>query len=196
MAMPNAVSPTDPSRGRVRKLFDEAWQRARARRRRLLEVGILAALVIAGAAVVAHNPRPRATGIPGVSHLPSQLRFAASVTGKHDHVIVTITARHATGVFGKVRRSYYLAAQRVQPQIDCVNNRSSGFPDSSAGNSVQAALDPADGDGGPEGWCPGLYRGTVTYTVGFACPAQGACHPPTGFPHRSTIVARFSYRVG
>ncbi len=158
-------------------------------------MGVLAALIIAGAAVVAHNHRPRATGIPGVSHLPSQLRLAASVTGKHKRVVVTITARQATGVFGKVRRSYDLAAQRVQPQSDCVNNRSSGFPDSSAGSRVQAALDPARGDGGPEGWCPGLYEGTVTYTVGFACPAQGACHPPTGFPHRSAIVARFAYHV-
>lgn len=130
-----------------------------------------------------------------MSHAPIQPRLSASVTGPHDRVIVTFIARHATGVFGNVRRSYSVEAQRVQPQIACVNNRSGGFPDSSAGNRVQAALDPANGEGGPEGWCPGLYRGTVVYTAAFACPARNPCHPPRGFPHRSNIVARFSYRV-
>jgi hypothetical protein len=45
---------------------------------------------------------------------------------------------------------------------------------------VRAVLDPARGEGGPEGWCPGLFRGTVTYFEGFA---------------RKRVVARFSFRV-
>jgi hypothetical protein len=60
---------------------------------------------------------------------------------------------------------------------------------------VRAVLDPARGEGGELGWCAGLFRGTVTYFEGFACPPKGTCHPPHGFPTRKRVVARFSFRV-
>jgi hypothetical protein len=76
-----------------------------------------------------------------------------------------------------------------------VNNRDRTFPVRAAGASVRAVLDPARGEGGPEGWCRGAFRATVTYTEAFACPPNGACHPPHGFPTRTVLVARLSFRV-
>jgi hypothetical protein len=76
-----------------------------------------------------------------------------------------------------------------------VNNRDRALDDGPARARVSADLDPARGDGGPEGWCPGRFRATVTYVEGFACPPGGRCHPPPGFPARSRVVAQFSFRV-
>ena len=106
-----------------------------------------------------------------------------------------IKTRHTTGVNGKTRRNYTLAAQADTPASGCVNERDRQFADRPAGMQVRAALDPARGEGGAEGWCPGRYEGTVTYFEGFACPSEGRCHIPDGFPTRTEIVARFSFRV-
>jgi hypothetical protein len=108
---------------------------------------------------------------------------------------VTITTRNATGVRGKTRRSYFAEAHALRPASGCVNNRDRGFPTGSAGRRARAVLDPARGEGGPEGWCPGTFKGTITYSRAFACPASRVCHPPRGFPDRSRVVARFSFRV-
>jgi hypothetical protein len=115
--------------------------------------------------------------------------------GKHDRFAVAITSGHATGVFGQTRRSYVAEAHAVHPASGCVNNRDRVFPERRAGARVPAVLDPARGEGGPEGWCRGRFRGTVTYTEGFACPPAGRCRPPHGFPVRRVVVARFSFRV-
>lgn len=197
MAMPNASSATHRSHRRLSELFDEAWQHARRRWRRLIVFGLAATGVAAIIVLAQHNNQgPRGGGIPAGSHLPISLRVARSVTGIHDRIVVTITAGHTTGVFGKVRRGYSMEAQSVRPQVACVNNRSGYFPNTAIGGRVRAALDPAQGDGGPLGWCPGLYRGTVSFIEGFNCASvEGSCLPPAGFPHRSVIVARFSYRV-
>jgi hypothetical protein len=84
-------------------------------------------------------------------------------------------------VFGRTRRAYIADAHAVHPASGCVNNRDRSFPVARAGTRARAALDPARGEGGREGWCPGRYRGTVTYVEGFACPAKGAYRPPPGF---------------
>jgi hypothetical protein len=76
-----------------------------------------------------------------------------------------------------------------------VNNRDRPFGEHRAGARIRAVLDPARGEGGPEGWCRGRFRGTVTYTEAFACPPAGRCRPPRGFPTRTVVVARFSFRV-
>ncbi|MDX6689921.1 MAG: hypothetical protein QOG15_1378 [Solirubrobacteraceae bacterium] len=115
--------------------------------------------------------------------------------GKHDRFAVAITTAHATGVRGKTRRMYIVEAHAVRPASACVNNRDRVFADRPAGARLRAKLDPARGEGGPEGWCPGRFRGTVRYSEAFACPAKGVCHTPAGFPARSLIVARFSFRV-
>jgi hypothetical protein len=86
-------------------------------------------------------------------------------------------------------------AHAVDPASGCVNNRDRVFADRRAGVRIRAVLDPARGEGGPEGWCRGRFRGTVTYTEAFACPAAGRCRPPRGFPTRTVLVARFSFRV-
>jgi hypothetical protein len=83
----------------------------------------------------------------------------------------------------------------VRPASGCVNNRDRRFPDRRAGARVRAVLDPARGEGGPQGWCRGRFRGTVSFTEAFACPARGRCRPPPRFPTRSVVVARFSLRV-
>jgi hypothetical protein len=56
-------------------------------------------------------------------------------------------------------------------------------------------LDPARGEGGPEGWCRGRFRGNITYSAEFACPPKGTCQPPPDFPSRTEVVARFTVRV-
>jgi hypothetical protein len=123
------------------------------------------------------------------------LTVSRSEIGKHDRFGVAITTRHPTGVNGRTRSSYTLAAMAVRPAVACVNNRDRGFPDRPRGGRVRAELDPARGKGGSLGWCPGRYNGTVTYVKGFACPAKGRCHIPAGFPTRTQIVARFWFRV-
>ncbi len=115
--------------------------------------------------------------------------------GRHDRFAVAITRAHATGVFGQTRRSCVAEARAVHPASGCVNNRDRVFPDRRAGARVRAVLDPARGEGGPQGWCRGRFRGTVTYTEAFACPPGGRCHPPRGFPARKVVVARFSLNV-
>jgi hypothetical protein len=115
--------------------------------------------------------------------------------GIHERIPVTFTARAATGVQGRTIRHYTAQAHAVRAAGGCVNSRDGRFPASAAGQLVKAALDPLRGEGGPEGWCRGRYRGTVTYFEGFACPARGACHAPPGFPTRTKVVARFAFVV-
>ena len=118
-----------------------------------------------------------------------------SAGGRHDRFAVAITSRHATGVFGQTRRAYIAEAHAVHPASGCVNNRDRVFAERRAGARLRAVLDPARGEGGPEGWCRGRFLGTVTYTEAFACPPAGRCRPPRGFPVRKVVVARFSLRV-
>jgi hypothetical protein len=115
--------------------------------------------------------------------------------GKHDRFATAITTRRATGVDGKTRSNYTLAAKAADPAVGCVNNRDQRFPDGPRGSHVRAALDPTRGEGGPLGRCSGRYTATVTYFEGFACPSKGKCHIPAGFPTRTQIVARFAFRV-
>jgi hypothetical protein len=127
--------------------------------------------------------------------ISSVVTVSPSTGTRHDRFAVTITSRHASGVFGQTRRSYVAEAHAVHPESGCVNNRDRVFAERRAGARVRAVLDPARGEGGPEGWCRGRFRGTVTYTEAFACPPAGRCRPPRGFPAREVVVARFSFRV-
>ena len=118
-----------------------------------------------------------------------------SVGGRHDRFTAAITSGHATGVFGKTRRSYIAEAHAVHPASGCVNNRDRVFAQARAGARVRAVLELARGEGGPQGWCRGRFRGSVTYIEAFACPPVGRCHPPRGFPAREVVVARLRFRV-
>jgi hypothetical protein len=169
----------------------------------LVRSGVLVAAVATAVAACGHgddSASPPATRTApaekpvAVASSPSpSLAVSPSEGGKHDRFTVAITSRHATGVFGKTRRAYSVEAHAVRPAVACVNNRDERFPDRPAGTRVHAALAAAPGEGGSLGWCRGRFRGTVTYTDGFACPAAGTCHPE--FPTRSRVVARVSFRV-
>ena len=115
--------------------------------------------------------------------------------GRYQPFAVSITTRRATGVFGQTRRSYIAFARAVHGHAACVVDRDPVFPVASAGRRVRAVLDPARGEGGELGWCPGRFRGKVTYFEGFACPPKGVCKPPPGFPKHHRVVARFCFRV-
>jgi hypothetical protein len=120
----------------------------------------------------------------------------APVSGaRHSRLVVRITTRRATGVLGRTRRSYVADVHAAKPASGCVNNRDRAFADRPAGVRVRAVLDPARGEGADRGWCQGRFRGTITYSEGFACPPKGTCHPPRGFPARAQVVARFTVRV-
>ncbi len=178
---------------------------------RVLSGVLLAAVAIAGcggASETVRNTIGRTAPAPGAearspgagplsesSQRHVSLVVSPSTGGKHDRFTVTITTRSATGVLGKTRRGYLTEAHAARPAIDCVNNRDGVFPDVSAGARARAELDPARGEGGPQGWCPGLFRGTVTYFEAFACPATGTCEAPHGFPTLRRVVVRFSFRV-
>ena len=149
-------------------------------------LGVLLTAVAGLAAACGGDDKPAAR--------PQQL-VSPAVGGKHDRFTVAVTGRHATGVFGKTRRAYLVEAHAVHPVAACVNNRDRAMPDRPAGSRMRAVLDPLRGEGGPEGWCPGAFRGTVKYFEGFACPAKGTCHPPRDFPTRVRTVAQFSFSV-
>ena len=133
--------------------------------------------------------------MPFLVALLAALAVVPASGGRHDRFAVAITTGHATGVFGRTRRSYVAEARAARPASGCVNNRDRVFAERRAGARVRAVLDPARGEGGPEGWCRGVLRGTVTYLEAFACPPAGRCHPPRGFPTRKVVVARFTFRV-
>jgi hypothetical protein len=135
------------------------------------------AVVHAAVATIPSGPRP----------VVSSLR-----SGKHDGFRVVIVTEHETGVVGKTLRSYHAEAHAVRPASACVSNRDRAFPAGSMGATLYATLDPARGEGGPRGWCRGLFRGTVRYHEAFACPPAGTYHRPARFPSRSEVVIRFS----
>jgi hypothetical protein len=142
---------------------------------------LLSAVVLVGLCACGGGPREE----------PASVRHH----GVHERIPVTFTTRDATGVRGRTIRNYTAEARAVRSAAGCVNSRDGRFPESAAGERVEAALDPLQGEGGPEGWCRGRYRGTIKYFEGFACPAQGTCRVPAGFATRTKVVARFSFVV-
>lgn len=102
---------------------------------------------------------------------PVHATVAPRVGGRHHRFRATITARQASGA----GHNYIASARLVTGATGCVENRDRVFPAAPVGHRVHADLDPARGDGGPEGWCPGHYAGTVSYGT--------------------RVVARFSFRV-
>jgi hypothetical protein len=134
--------------------------------------------------------------VAAASGAPDPVSVAPRTAGAHDRVVVSITSAHATGVRGDTARRYVVEARAVHPASGCVNNRDRVYVDGARPDErLTAELDPARGEGGPEGWCAGVFRGTVTDIQAYACPASGRCHPPAGFPDRRRTVARFAFRV-
>jgi hypothetical protein len=131
-----------------------------------------------------------------VMPIPSGPRPAVSPLrgGRHVGFRVFVINQHHTGVFGKTRRSYHVEAHAVRPAVACVNTTYQRFPDGELGETMYATLSP-DGEGGPVGWCRGLFKGTVRYEEAFACPPIVKCETPRGFPARSEVVVRFTFRV-
>jgi hypothetical protein len=125
----------------------------------------------------------------------TRLRVSPSAPGRHEHVTVTFHSRRATGDFGEERRSYTVQAWSVHPASGCVNNRDRVLAARPAGYRLRGRLDPARGDGGGLGWCPGRFKGKVIYAVSYACPAKGTCQPPKDFRGRREVAARFSFLV-
>jgi hypothetical protein len=148
----------------------------------------LSALLGVTVAACGGSPTEKTAAGPSVAVSPSS-------AGKHERVDVAFTTRHSTGVVGKTRRSYSVEGHAVQPAMACMNDGFQRLPDRPRGTRVRAVLDPTRGKGHVQGWCPGAFRGTVTYSEAFACPAKGTCHPPRDFPTRTQVVARFRFRV-
>jgi hypothetical protein len=153
---------------------------------------VLLILALTGAGCGANSQRSAAPGAAG-----PQVRATVSPQqgARHTPFAVSITTRVATGVFGRTRRSYSTEARAVNSTSGCVTHRDRTFPSGAAARNMRATLDPRRGEGGELGWCRGLFRGTITYSEAFACPASGTCRPPQGFPDRAETVARFTFRV-
>ena len=118
----------------------------------------------------------------------TQLDVSPTAARPRERVAVSFRSRRATGVFGAQRRSYMVRAGSSVARSACVTNRDRVLDARPAGYRLRAVLDPARGDGGPLGWCPGAYRGTVTYVVDRGCPAATGCR-------RAHVVARFRFTV-
>jgi hypothetical protein len=151
-------------------------------------VAVAAAVVLSAAG---SGPRAQADA----SRMEPTVVVSPTAGGKHVRFTVAFTGERATGVFGNTRRSYIVEAYAVRPASACVNNRDRALSGRPAGTRMRATLDPARGKGGPLGWCRGAFRGTVTYSEAYACPPKGRCRPPKGFPRRTRLIARFSFRV-
>lgn len=160
-----------------------------------LVVALVAVLTMAAVAVVLTLAGSPARAQAARSRTDPPVTVSPTTGGKHVNFIVRFTSHRATGVFGKTRRSYSVEANAVRPAVACVNNRGSSLPARPAGTRMRATLNPARGDGGSSGWCRGTFRGTVTYSEAYACPPKGRCRVPKGFPHRTRVIARFSFRV-
>lgn len=162
---------------------------------RTLVVAPAAVVTVAVGAVVLTVQGGGARARADTSRMDPAVAVVPTTGGKHMRFIVRFTSHRATGVFGKARRSYKVEAHAVRPAVACVNNRDRVLPGRPAGTRMRATLDPARGEGGPAGWCRGTFRGTVTYSEGYACPPKGRCRPPKGFLGRTRVFARFSFRV-
>lgn len=99
--------------------------------------------------------------LPDYSATPwAQIEPVVSAGARFDDVSVTITAPQRSG-----RRRHYTAyANGIMPAAGCVNARDGRFPSADAGAAVSTTLSLSAGEGGPEGWCPGRYRGTIEYS--------------------------------
>ena len=115
--------------------------------------------------------------------------------GKRTRFTVTFTAPRATGDLGRTRRSYVLEVHRAEPRAGCIQHREAIATPAVAGARASAQLDPAQGHGAGLGWCPGRFRGTVTYSESYRCPARGRCKPPRGFQRHTELIGRFAFRV-
>lgn len=160
----------------------------------------LSLVALAGCASESRDPsaepaRPQTAASKARSAATTATSVMPRAGGRHQGFVVTIVTRHATGDAGELRRQYIASAHAVRARSGCVNNRDRAFPNADPGTRIMATLDPARGEGGPEGWCPGRYVGTVTYTSAYACPDRGVCRPPRSVPTHSTVVGRFSFRV-
>jgi hypothetical protein len=185
---------TPPFGARLRGLFDEAWKRARRRR-----IALAAAVACAAVAALVlrpsggDDPRPPS---PARAPSPAVDASAPRTITAGDDVPVTFTTQRATGVFGRSGHGYTVSAMAVAGRAACVNNRDVVAADGTpAGTRVTLTLRVRRGEGGNLGWCPGRYRGTITYLEAFRCPATGRCHTPAGFPYREVAVGHFSFRV-
>jgi hypothetical protein len=162
---------------------------------RKLEVAVVALVTGAVVAVVLtvtpFGPPAQAV----TSRMDPGVMVSPTTGGKYVRFMVRFTSHRATGVFGHTRRAYIVKAHAVRPAIACVNNRDSHLSGRPAGTHMRATLDPARGDGGSSGWCRGIFRGTVTYSEAYACPAKGRCRPPKSFANRTHLIGRFSFRV-
>jgi hypothetical protein len=118
----------------------------------------------------------------------TQLNVSPAAPSRSERIAISFRTRRATGVFGAQRRSYVVRARSSAARSGCVANRDRVLGARPAGYRLRAVLDPARGDGGPLGWCPGPYRGTVTYVVERGCPTSRGCR-------RVHVAARFRFDV-
>src|SRR5579872_4261215 len=97
---PTATAPRTGAGGSLRGLVDEAWDRAWRRRRRLIALVIGVGLVLAVTSLIVRDNRgPKGpTGAVAVSRLPIALHLSPLLAGRHDRIVVSITAHRRTGV--------------------------------------------------------------------------------------------------
>lgn len=118
------------------------------------------------------------------------------VGGRFARFRLRLLSPRRTGVFGAQRRSYTASAASVDRRQDgvCRSDGGARFPSAPSGDLVRATI-ALEGEGSPEGWCPGRYRGTITFNRAHACPARGACDVPADAPDVRRVVGRFTFRV-
>lgn len=129
---------------------------------------------------------------PAIQGLPVKATVSPSSGTPNTDFTVHFVAREPTGRAGQVRRSYVVTARGPSREA-CVVKASAQSEGTPPGATVEVTLSPAQQEG--RVWCPGRYRGRVSITTAFACPAKGRCHVPPGFPTRSKDVGDVAFRV-
>jgi len=139
-----------------------------------------------------NHSRPTAAGL-AIKGLPVNATVSPRSGTPRTDFVVSFTAREPTARVGQVRRSYLVAA-RGPSTSGCVVIATAQSQGTRPGGTVSVRLSPAQNEG--RVWCHGEYRGRVSITAAFACPASGRCRIPPGFSTRSKRVGAFGFRVG
>ncbi|MEA2442377.1 MAG: hypothetical protein QOH76_3801 [Thermoleophilaceae bacterium] len=112
----------------------------------------------------------------------------------HRHTVFRIRFRPRgfVGVRARARHDYEANLfDRTNARAGCIID-TSGFAGPGRG-PLEIVLNPRQQKGGL--WCRGIFRGKLSYYRTFACPDEGTCRIPKGFPDERGVVARLSFEV-
>jgi hypothetical protein len=146
-----------------------------------------------------HATRPSSTQPPSgappalFQALPVGATVIPASGGVHTVFRVRISVRQPLGVVDGARHGYMVHVLKDPPAGPCIIETDGFLTAGNAVDHMDIVLDPAHTMG--HQWCPGTFRGTLSYYQAYACPATGPCAVPAHFPRRAAAVGRISFHV-